>query len=332
MFERMYCPGNSPAKLILLSIIAALTIAFAEDKLTEITQDGGPLKKSLEGFFVLSGKDGRQNPEIKSAIGFLKAYHGYNMTEIKTLKDGQIFPEFEISREPSGKFSIGITPDLLRSLESDPAGGYVSLIYLASCLKEYVAALKSPDGLEAEDYPKEIARQMKSCALQVLFIKEYRIKNKAALTLYEKALLESARDNNMYDFMFKYYRLDAEWLDYLAEVLGAESTAKGKLKQLNDIGLKKIEESVYKLKKENSKEDIYYALVMPVMYCKLVPYFVYDITVKNKEKKPFKSFKYDEAAPELAKTAEKLKSLITPFLESLDYSKMLAEGLKAGKR
>jgi len=315
-------------KNILLPALLCLSSLVHGGEAPPLMQEEAALKRALNGFFVYIERSGVKNKEIAAPVVFLKEKYEAGVLTVSLKEDSNIFPEFSISTGVAGVISVGVAQNILDALEKEPAEAYTSLIYLAACVKEYAGAVKGAGGVAADAYPKEIEREIKSCALQAVFIREYLLKKKVVLTGYEKKLLESSRDNNLYDFMFKYYRLDAEWLDYLTEVLGAESTAKGKLKQLNDIGLKKIEETEQKLKKEASGEDIYYALVMPVMYCKLVPYLVYGITEKNKEKTPFKDFKFEEAAPELAKTAVKLQGIIAPFLTGLDYSKKLSEELE----
>src|SRR3989339_270053 len=168
---------------------------------------------------------------------------------------------------------------------------------------------------------------LKCCELQAKFVDKYLSKSKMKLTPYEKALLASYRDNNLYDFMFKYYAIDAEWLDYLKEVFSSESTANGKLKQLRDIGEKKIEESKLKLKEGASEEEIYNALVMPAMYCELVPYYVYTLSDGNKSGKAPEEFDWAAVDPKLAETMQKLKETVKPFLAGLKYRDKLRENI-----
>jgi len=282
---------------------------------------GKDLDKILKEFFEFAGKSKKKDPAVEA---LLKNFQNKVEDKKILLKIGSteesVFPALDAGTLENEVLIISLNEYLLLNYETSPSILYSSLVFLAEYFKDNT-------GSGERELLNETERRIKSCDLQARFADNYLSKSKLKLTPYEKALLASYRDNNLYDFMFKYYAIDAEWLDYLKEVFSSESTVKGKLKQLRDIGEKKIVETKVKLKEGAAEEDIYNALVMPNMYSELVPYYVYELSSGKKAGNIPEDFYWTAQDPKLAQTMLKLREIITPYLGGLEYKNKLRENI-----
>ncbi|OGF44181.1 MAG: hypothetical protein A2452_06985 [Candidatus Firestonebacteria bacterium RIFOXYC2_FULL_39_67] len=303
---------------IIICLLFWVSILFAQtiSEKPQVTSDQN-IEKVLKEFFEFTEKSKSKDTEVEALLKeFRKKLDDKKLNIFTGESKDDIFFEYPVAADG---VSININGCLLYSYQKNPSIMYSSLILLA--------AKNNYNNKNYDSKIEEIGCLLKCCELQAKFVDKYLSKSKMKLTPYEKALLASYRDNNLYDFMFKYYAIDAEWLDYLKEVFSSESTANGKLKQLRDIGEKKIEESKLKLKEGASEEEIYNALVMPAMYCELVPYYVYTLSDGNKSGKAPEEFDWAAVDPKLAETMQKLKETVKPFLAGLKYRDKLRENI-----
>jgi hypothetical protein len=304
-------------------VFFAFAACIAQDREKQLyAENCSKIDKAQKEFFEFVDKSGSKDPEVEALLKeFKKRLESGKLVFEVERGEQTVFPALNVKNGEKGCLLVPVNAYLMDNYKDYPSIMYSSFIFFAAQHKGNSLAGKKHRLNETE-------RLIKSCELQARFVDKYLSKSKLKLTPYEKAILASYRDNNLYDFMFKYYALDAEWLDYLKEIFTAENSVSGKLRQLNDIGLKKIDESVLKLRKDAPREDVYYALVMPAMYCSVLPYLVYELVQNNKTENSFTKFKYEAAAPQLAKTVEKLKEVIEPFSDGLDYSQVLAENIR----
>ena len=311
-------------KLIAICFVLGLSFSFGQamcaavpvtDEADIKDESGVKIEDVLKDFFDFCAKSKNKDPEVEEVIKDFKKKieEGTIFLNPKDSEEG-VFLDFSTVSSKPGVYCLPIHS--LKYYKNSPSIVFTNIIYLAANIKDFIPGGDPCQLVEL----RNIERLIKPVALQAKFIDKYLSKSKLKLTPYEKAILTSYKDNNMYDFLFKYYAIDAEWLDYLDEVFSSESTSRGKLKQLRDIGEKKIEESKLKFKEGATEEEIYNALVMPNMYCELIPYFVYTMTEGKKSGKTLCEFDWAAVDTKLAETMAKLKEIITPHLGGLEYS------------
>ncbi|OGF50811.1 MAG: hypothetical protein A2231_04130 [Candidatus Firestonebacteria bacterium RIFOXYA2_FULL_40_8] len=313
-------------KIVILFLFFGLTFSFAQtvSEILPVTSEV-IIEKVLKDFFDFCAKSKSKDPEVEELIkDFKKKVEDKKFILLFAGSEESVFPDFAAMSNSSGNIEIPLKEYLAGNYEAYPSIMYSNIVVSAAYYRN--SKVTPSEDLDGETLP--VDKLIKCFNMQAKFIDKYLSKSKLKLTPYEKTILTSCRDNNLYDFLFKYYAIDAEWLDYLKEVFSSESTAKGKMKQLRDIGEKKIEESKLKLKESASEEEIYNALVMPAMYGDVVAYYVYILTDAKKSGKSIMGFDWTVAAdPKLVETMTKLQEIITPFSEGLKYRFKLKESI-----